>query len=161
MGATCMSCMSMRNFLYNSYCANREFPHDSLPCCIIKCRARRLSKLDLSVSWKTWHWSVSNICAFFVKERRPLTELWQSTEFKHDGSCRNVCFFLFDCVYTWMLSYPKTALARTIGIVRTIFVHGILYYRTIGYWAANLSPHNSYRTVSSASGAPPDILAET
>ena len=38
------------------------------------------------------------------------------------------------------------------AIVRTILARGILYYRAISYWAANLCLHHSYRTESSVSG---------
>ncbi len=64
----------MRNFPYDIYCANRDLPHNGLSCCVIKFRTRRLSMLDLSLSWKKWHWRVSNPCAFSVKERHSLAE---------------------------------------------------------------------------------------
>ncbi len=41
---------------------------------MIKCHTGTLSKFDLSLSWKKWHWRVSNPCAFSVKARRSLME---------------------------------------------------------------------------------------
>ena len=116
----------MRNFPYDRCCVKRDLPLNSISCCIIKCRARRLSKFDLSFSWKKWHWRVSNPCAFSVKERRCLTEMAHCDRAPKSsitavvaGSC------CFGGLYTWMLSYART----TVGIVRAIFARGILYYR--------------------------------
>ncbi len=68
---------------------------------------------------------------------------------RHGGSCQKCgCF---GGVYTWILSYART----TVGIMRAIFARGIFYYGTIGYCAANLCSHNSYRMGSSASGGNP------
>ncbi len=40
----------LRNFPYDSYCADRDLPHYSLSCCIIKCpELRTLAKFDLMV----------------------------------------------------------------------------------------------------------------
>ena len=91
---------------------------------------------------KKWHWRVSKPCAYSPLKRGVFingkSALWQSTEFKHAIQCATAVAAgsgFFGGVYTWMLSYARTTLARTMGIVRRM-----------GY-------RNSYRTKSSVSGA--------
>ena len=51
----------------DSCCADRDLLHNRLSCCTIKCRARTLSKFNLSLSCNKWHWSITNPCAFSVE----------------------------------------------------------------------------------------------
>ncbi len=139
----------MWNFPYGSCFADRDLPHHSLSCCITKCRAQTLSKYETCrfpgrVALKGFEPT-----RFSLKARRSLEEKAHcdgTPNGRHPIHCTTAVAADSGCfggVHTWMLSYVRKTRSRTIGILRTVFARSILYYRTIGYWAANLFPHNS------------------
>ena len=143
----------MRNFPYRI--VRTELPHNKLSYCIIKCRARTLSNFD-----KKWLWRISNPSAFSLKEkcslteRRTMTEHWSQARYplRHGGSCWQwLCWW---CVYLHAeLRKDSTRPHKGYCTDNLRAWHFILQGDGLGFWAANLCLHNSYRTESSASVA--------